>query len=72
MYSKTLVGGEGASTHVFGSGVFTLPALVVCPVTVPSTMTFESLQEIYLAAYERALAALRPNGYELANRFVAN
>jgi hypothetical protein len=72
MHSMTMVGGEGASTPVISTGVFSLPALVVCPAIVPSTMTFESLQEIYLAAYERALAALRPARYELANRFVAN
>jgi hypothetical protein len=49
-----------------------MPALVVLPAAVPSPMTIEAFQEIYRAAYERALAALRPDRYELANRFFSN
>jgi hypothetical protein len=44
----------------------------VWPTLTPGSMTLEASQEIYRAAYESALAVLRPSGYELANRFVPN
>jgi hypothetical protein len=72
MYTKSMMGGEGASTLAVGPRVIPMPALVVWPTLTPGSMTLEASQEIYRAAYESALAVLRPSGYELANRFVPN
>ena len=72
MYTKNVMGGEGASTPAFGPRGIAIPALVVWPAFTHGSMTFEASQEIYRAAYELALAVQRPSAYELANRFVPN
>jgi hypothetical protein len=72
MNSTYFTGGEGASTCVFGRTAIPRPALVVWPTVTPGSLTFEAAQDIYRVAYEWAMAALRPGGYELANRVVPN
>ncbi len=73
MHPLRVVGGEGASAPVFRSTMVSVPTLVVWPMSGPAAnMTVESIQQIYLLAYESAQAALRPSAYDLAQRASSN
>ncbi len=72
MYSKNILGDEGASTPAFSPREISMPALVIWPIVTPGNTTSEALQEIYRQAYEWAQALLRPSVYELASRVVWN
>ena len=73
MHPQRVVGGEGASAPVFSSTVVSIPSLIVWPLHGPAaSMSSESIQQIYLLAYEWAQAALRPSAYDLSQRVFTN
>lgn len=73
MYSKTNLGGEGASTPAVYLAAKSIPSLVVWPIISPTgANALDTSQEVYRLAYEWAQAVLRPGPYELASRSNSN